>query len=98
MIMRVFQVTVHEGKEAAFRDFFLHTALPLMRRQEGLVSISAGAPLPETPQAFCMVMVWRDIEALEAFVGPTWREAHVHPDEVELVAARRLEHYELVGG
>jgi len=98
MIIRVFEVTVHEGKEEAFREFLVSTALPLMRRQEGLVSITAGAPRPETPRRFCLVMVWRDLEALAAFAGPDWQQAHVHPDEAELVDARRLTHYELVAG
>lgn len=98
MLMRVFQVTVHNGKEAEFRDFFENTALPMMQQQDGLVSITAGAPRPETPQECCMVMVWRDLEALKAFVGEDWRDAHIHSDEAELVKARRISHYEVVGG
>jgi hypothetical protein len=42
-------------------------------------------------------MVWRDLDALEAFVGAGWLDAHVHPDEAELVEARRLSHYEVIG-
>jgi heme-degrading monooxygenase HmoA len=96
MLMRVFQFTVHDGKEAEFRDFFEHTALPLMQRQDGLVSITAGTPRPETPQEFCMVMLWRDLDALKAFAGDGWRDAHVHADEALLVKARRVSHYEVV--
>ncbi len=95
MIVRVFQVTVEAGREDAFRAFFLDTALPLMRRQDGLVSLTAGLPRPETPREFCMVMVWRDLDALKAFVGEDWREAHVHPDEIGIVASRSLRHYDL---
>ena len=98
MIVRVFRVTVHDGKEAAFADFFRNTALPLVQRQPGLVSVTAGAPRPETPAEFCMVMVWRDVASLKAFAGEDWREAHIHPDEAELVRARSVHHYELVEG
>ncbi|SPH17587.1 hypothetical protein DEA8626_01110 [Defluviimonas aquaemixtae] len=95
MIIRIFQVTVHEGKEDEFRDFFLDTALPLMKRQDGLVSITPGLPRPESPQDFTMVMVWTDLGALRAFAGEDWRHAHIHADEANLVKARRLSHYEL---
>ena len=68
MIVRIFQVTVFPEKRDAFREFFLNTALPLMERQDGLVRVSACLPEAETPNDFAMVMVWRDLDALEAFV------------------------------
>jgi heme-degrading monooxygenase HmoA len=97
MIVRVFQVTIHDGKEAEFEDFFRNTAKPLVESQPGIVSVTAGASRPETPGEFCMVMVWRDVDSLRAFAGEDWREPHIHPDEAALVKARRLGHYELVG-
>ena len=96
MIVRVFQVSVHEGKERQFEEFFREEALPLVRRQPGLVSVTAGTPRPETPREFCMVMVWRDVDALKAFAGDEWRQPHIHPDEAALVESRRLNHYTLV--
>lgn len=98
MIVRVFQVETHPGKEAEFEEFFRNTAIPLMQKQEGIVALTAGASRPETPNQFCMVMVWRDLEAMKAFVGEDWRSAHIHPDEAELVKARRITHYELANG
>ena len=95
MIIRIFQVVVHEGKEDAFRDFFLNTALPLMKRQDGLVSITPGLPRPESPQDFTMVMVWKDLDALKAFAGEDWQHAHIHSDEADLVQSRWLSHYDL---
>ena len=95
MIVRIFQVTVHDGKRAAFEDFFRNTALPLMKSQPGLVSLTACTPRAETPDDFCMVMVWQDLEAMKAFVGEDWQSAHIHPDEAELVKARTITHYEL---
>lgn len=98
MIMRVFQVTTHKGREAEFARFFHETAIPLMRRTPGLVAILPGAPRPESPGEFCMVMTWQDLASLKAFVGEDYESAHVHPDEAELVAARAVRHYELVEG
>ena len=96
MIMRVFQVTTHLGKESEFGKFFYETAIPLMKRTPGLVSVTPGAPRPESPTEFCMVMIWKDIESLKAFVGEDYESAHIHSDEAELVAARTINHYELV--
>lgn len=98
MIVRVFRVVVHDGRQDEFSTFFRDTALPLVRRQPGLVSVVAGLPRPETPDEFCMVMVWRDVAALKAFAGDDWREAHVHPDEADLVRERSVHHYDLLDG
>ena len=96
MIMRIFQVTTRPGKAAAFGEFFHNTAIPLMRRTEGLIDVYPGAPRPDSPNEFCMVMLWRDLEALKAFVGEDYANAHILPEEAELVAARTIRHYDLV--
>ena len=96
MIMRIFQVTTQPGKEAEFGDFFHNTAIPLMRRTEGLVEVWPGAPRADSPNEFCMVMLWRDLDALKAFVGEEYTNAHILPEEAELVAARTITHYDLV--
>lgn len=95
MIIRVFRVEVHDGKRGEFEHFFRDTALPLTKSQPGLVSVTAGVPRPETPNEFCMVMVWKDLEAMKAFVGEDWRNPHIHADEAELVRERSIHHYEL---
>lgn len=96
MIVRIFQVTTHPGKEAEFATFFHETAIPLMKRTPGLVTLVPCAPRAETPRDFAMVMVWSDLDALKAFVGEDYDSPHIHPDEAKLVAARRISHYELV--
>lgn len=96
MIMRIFQVTTHPGKEAAFARFFHETAIPLMQGTEGIVSVLPGAARTETPREFSFVMVWRDLESLKAFVGEDYDSPHIDPAEAELVAERRIRHYDLV--
>ena len=96
MIVRVFQVTTHPGKEAEFGRFFRETAIPLMKRTPGLVSVMPGAPRPDSPREFCMVMVWKDLASLEAFVGEDYQSPHIDPAEAELVQSRTIKHYELV--
>jgi len=96
MIVRVFQVTTHPGKEAEFGEFFRQTAIPLMKRTPGLVSITPGAARAESPTEFCMVMVWKDLDSLKAFVGDDYESPHIDPAEAELVAHRTIKHYDLV--
>lgn len=96
MILRIFQVLTYPGKESAFAEFLLETALPMMERTKGLVSIQAGLPGPDEPRKFSVVMVWRDLDALKAFVGEDYRAPHIDPAEDGLVEFRSISHYELV--
>ena len=95
MIVRVFRAVVHAARRAEFEDFFRNTAIPPMRAQDGLLSLTAGLPRPETPDEFCMVMVWRDVTALAAFAGPDWRQPHIDPSGTGVAKERHLHHYEL---
>jgi hypothetical protein len=68
----------------------------IVRKTPGLISIVPGALRPDSPTEFCMVMVWKDLDLLKAFVGDDYQSAHVHPDEAELVRTRTISHYVLV--
>ena len=96
MIIRVFQVTTHPGKEEEFSRFFHDTAIPLMQRTEGLHSVTFGAARSESPTEFCMVMVWESLEALVAFVGEDYANPHILPEEAVMVQARSIKHYDLI--
>ena len=97
MIVRVFRAVVHEGRQDAFREFFLNTALPLVEKQAGIVSVTPGLPRPETPTEFSMIMVWQSVDALKGFAGEDWREAHIHPDAADKIREWSVHHYELAG-
>ncbi|WP_127115034.1 antibiotic biosynthesis monooxygenase family protein [Shimia sediminis] len=96
MIMRIFQVVTHRGKEEEFKKFFYETAIPMMKRTQGLVSVLPGAPRDETPREFSFVMVWEDLDALKDFVGEDYDSPHIDPAEADLVEFRAIRHYELV--
>lgn len=96
MIMRIFQVITHPGKEEAFSTFFHDTAIPLMKGTEGIVTVLPGAPRPESPREFSFVMIWESLDALKAFVGEDYQSPHIDPAEAELVAHRTIKHYDLV--
>ena len=96
MIMRIFQVTAREGKEAEFAEFFHNVAIPLMKRTEGVVEVLPGAARSDSAAEFSFVMIWRDLASLKAFVGDDYQSPHVAPEEAELVASRTIKHYDLV--
>ncbi|MFC3616037.1 antibiotic biosynthesis monooxygenase family protein [Lutimaribacter marinistellae] len=98
MIVRIFRAVIFDEKIDEFRTFMLETALPLMKAQPGLVSISPCLPRRENPNEFCLVMVWETVEALAAFAGEDWQKPHVHPDEAGIVKERFLHHYDLAEG
>ncbi len=96
MIMRIFQVLVREGKESEFAEFFYNTAIPMMKRTEGIVQVLPGAPHGDSPREFSFVMVWKDLASIKAFVGEDYCSPHIDPVEAELVESRLIKHYDLV--
>jgi heme-degrading monooxygenase HmoA len=96
MILRIFRVVTEPGKRKTFETFFRETAVPLMRGTDGVEHVHFGLPRPETPDEFCIAMVWRDVDALRAFVGDDWRTPHIHPDEAGIVKDRFLHHYDVL--
>lgn len=94
MLIRVFETEVHGGKADEFKEFFLNTALPMVKSYEGLVDAIVGLPHASSPLDFSMITVWRDLAALKAFAGDDWRHAVIHPDEKHLIKTVRVVHYE----
>lgn len=95
MIMRIFRVRVVPARRDDFRAFFLTVAKPMMEGTDGVETVHFGLPLPDSPDDFAIVMIWRDLAALEAFVGADWRTPHIAPEEEGVVETRWLDHYEL---
>ncbi|WP_193139935.1 antibiotic biosynthesis monooxygenase [Meridianimarinicoccus sp. MJW13] len=94
MIIRIFRAGIAPDRAAEFETFLRETALPLVRDQDGCLSVHGGVPLEgaETTE-FCVVMVWRDEDALRAFAGDDWHQPHILPEEEGLVLTRALHHY-----
>ncbi|WP_291729522.1 antibiotic biosynthesis monooxygenase [Leisingera sp. F5] len=97
MIIRVFRATVREDRIQDFKVFLTDSAIPHVRRQPGLVSVTAGLPRPDSPATFCVVMVWESVAALQAFAGQDWEQPHVLPEEDPMVLSRQIDHYDMIG-
>ena len=94
MIIRVFRARVHPGKQQEFEQFFLNKALPMVRAQSGLVSVTVGRPLDTSPEDFLMVTVWRDLDALKGFAGEQWQNPVIDPEAAHLLKETFVDHYD----
>ena len=96
-IIRVYRCTVIAGQEDAFHQYAFSTSHPRIRERPGLTAFYAGRSLPDSGgRERCMVQLWESPEALQAALGPAWREPPVLPPEAQvLIEAQSVEHYEL---
>lgn len=96
MIVRVFRARIHSERVKEFEQFFLETALPMIKAQRGMIAVTVGLPMAPTPNEFLMVTVWQDLEALQQFAGAEWQKPVIDPAEVDLLQETFLQHYSLV--
>ena len=96
MIIRVFRARVHDGRQADFERFFLDTAVPHVRKQSGLLSLSIGRPGSSTPDEFVMIMKWKDLDSVKQFAGADWESAVILEEERHLIREVSVHHYEYV--
>lgn len=92
-IVRVFQVTVSPGMAEEFTRFFTEVAVPLMRDQDGLISLQVGLPTADAPLSFLMVTTWTTLEALQRFAGEDWSKPVIDPREAHMIDEVDVHHY-----
>jgi quinol monooxygenase YgiN len=92
VIIRVYHARVHPGKEAEFERLVKADAVPLIRRQPGLVALHIGEELSGSCE-FVMVSVWRDLDALKGFTGDHWQEPVVLHKDADVLEKTWVEHY-----
>ncbi len=94
MILRVFRAKIRKGREEEFRQKVKEHSLPRLRSQDGMANAFAGGPLSGSESEFVTVTLWRDFEALKAFLGDNWDKPAITPDEVPLVEEMSVQHYQ----
>ncbi|MGO8949381.1 MAG: transposase [Ktedonobacterales bacterium] len=94
MILRIFRARLKPGMRDAFTQLCQESSIPLMRAAPGLMTLLVGKPLPERPDEFVLVSVWRDLSSLKAFVGDHWEEILIVPGEAELIESATVSHYD----
>ncbi|HEX6544380.1 MAG TPA: IS5 family transposase [Ktedonobacterales bacterium] len=94
MILRVFRARLKPGAREAFERLCNNVSIPLMWSQPGLITLHVGRPLPDHPDEFVLVSVWKDLESVKAFAGDTWDHPLILPGEAELVQETTVQHYD----
>ncbi len=95
MIIRVFQVQVQPGMHGDFEQMSREVVIPQLQAQAGLIHLYFGTPMKETPDAFLMITMWKDLESLKAFTGEQWREAVLAPGEAQMLKSSSVRHYQM---
>ena len=96
MVVRVFRVRVHPGKEDQFERFVIETGIPMVKAQEGCTHVTAGKSRWSEQPEFVVVTHWRSVDALKAFAVPDWQEAVIEPEEEHMLAEVFCDHYETI--
>ena len=92
-IVRMFRATIKPGREREFEAFFLHEALPMVQRQDGLLSVQVGLPVETSPHEFAMITTWKDLASVKKFAGTDWEKAVIDPREAPLIERSFVSHY-----
>jgi len=96
VVVRVFRVRVHSGKEDEFERFVIETGVPMVKAQEGCTHVTAGKSRWSEQPEFVVVTHWRSVDALQAFAGPDWQQAVIEPEEEHMLAEVFCDHYETI--
>lgn len=94
MIIRLFKAKVHKGMENAFEEDFIAFSRPLIEGMAGVKSVSISKPTDLSAGDYMMISTWESYEAIEAAIGPEWREAHIPDNMSKYFDSFSLEHLE----
>ena len=93
MIVRVFEARAVPGEElrlaVALRD-----DMAAARRQPGLISVHLGRRVDHGETRIIVISEWQDLDAVRAWLGPTYLLPRYAPGEDRLVEEARVRHYE----
>ena len=93
MIIRIFRAKIRKGQVSAFKRMVQDRSIPWLESSDGMLGYFPGEPFCENAREFVMITLWRDLDALEAFVGTDWDNPVVTEDEAPLVEAMFADHY-----
>ncbi|MCF6322828.1 MAG: antibiotic biosynthesis monooxygenase [Gammaproteobacteria bacterium] len=79
---RIFRVKVHKNYVTEFEKAYKEFSIPLVKSQEGFVSLSTGKLVIENNLEYVMISNWKNLGSLQRFVGDDWKKALI-PDGME---------------
>ena len=93
MIIRIFRVKIRKSEVLNFKRMVQEQSIPWLERSDGMLGYFPGEPLSEHANEFVMITLWRDLDAIKAFVGDDWENPVVTEDEAPLVEEMFADHY-----
>jgi heme-degrading monooxygenase HmoA len=93
VIVRIFRAAIREGRCSDFEQMVKEQSVPWLEKSDGMLGCFPGKPLAEGDREFVMISLWRDLDALRAFVGEEWDSPVVTEDELPLVDQMTVDHY-----
>jgi heme-degrading monooxygenase HmoA len=86
LIVRVARYRVKEGREREFEKLLREEAIPMLRRQKGIMVAYIGRAIePERRYQYVTVSVWRSLDDVKAFAGEAWDQVVVLEREAEML-------------
>ena len=85
MIIRVFRVRTHPGKEEEFRRFMVEIGRPGLLKREGCVGVTLGQNRWNDRPESLIISRWESIEPLQRWGGENWQEGHINPAAAHLI-------------
>lgn len=96
MIIRLFRVTIHDGRSADFERDFKAISQSFIAGLPGVQSVKVAKPTDLSKPQHMMISVWDSYDAIEAELGPHWREPHIPSGMEKYISACSLEHLEQI--
>jgi heme-degrading monooxygenase HmoA len=96
MIIRLVRIQLKAGMQAEYEEFLRTKAIPNLQNRDGLLGLFLGPRLGTPPtEQIIIVLLWRDLAALQAFLGSKGLdEAAIIPGEEHMVERIKVENYE----
>jgi heme-degrading monooxygenase HmoA len=86
LIVRIARYRVKEGREEEFEKLLRDEAIPMLKRQRGIMVAYIGRAIePERRYQYVTVTVWRSLDDVKAFAGDKWNEVVVLDKEAEML-------------
>lgn len=94
MIVRLYKAKIRPGQEKKWDQIIQDVALPLMRKQAGLVDAFYTWDTWDGGKEFAFVSLWASLDAIKKFAGKNWDQAVIPEEEKPYILSTRVEHFE----
>lgn len=97
-ILRVFQVQTKPGRAAELLAKFGVTSAEVVQGQRGNLGYFFGQGVGSDEDYVVFTSVWRDLGAVQARFGETWRESFLPPGYEDLIKECSIRHIDVGTG